>query len=1142
MNKFAFLSAVAVAAVVAPAAGYAQEITSVIEGTVTDEAGAPVAGATVIVTDLRTGTSRTISADSGGRFSARGLTVGGPYSVTATAAGFQGQTVEGLNTSTQGATTLSFNLTAAEAADAGTIVVTAQRANVQLRAIGPGQAFGEDVLDNVPSFTNDIRDVIRIDPRVSLDRDFEVDRVSCLGANDRSNTFTVDGQVQADVFGLNGTPFASRTVTPLPYDAIRQTSVEFAPFDVQYGQFTGCAINVVSRSGTNDIHGSAFFTYTGSSLNGDTLRGNAINFAPFDEYRWGATLGGPLIRDKLFLFAAYEESDTGDAQERGPIGAGFSNEQAFVTEAQFNEISQIIRDTYGVDTGPIGRTLAETSRRFFGRLDWYVSDNHRLELTYQRLDETDIGTSDLNANVLTGYNSFVNRGTASNYYSGRFYSTWNDRFSTEVRVSRAEVRDIQDPVGGTEATGPNPSPRIVVGVQNGTAQGSIVAGPSFSQSGNDLYTRIMQGRLSGNYDAGGHRLTVGMEVNHLNAYNLFLQNATGTLTFRNIDDLRAGLLSGGTNTNPTGEQILAGSGAGAYGNFSATGDINDVAARFERAIWSVYAQDEWSPTDALKILAGVRMDWFSGDAPPHNANFQARYGFSNAVSFSAIDPVILPRFAITYDMDPGGLFSRTQVRAGVGIFSGGDPAVWFSNAFSNNGRASGAGSSTSPLCDPFETNGRLTVLQNGQFTGFPQCVVTAGQNQGAIGDARVQSTDPNIKQPTVVRANFGIATDLNFGGGGGGFLDGWRLNLDYIYSYFRDPFQIVDLTQTPDIRVGLAGQTIDGRPIYQTIDPLRAGCNAVLQGTGGTPPVYTGVTPVCFTTARDDELQLTNADSASSHVASIILSKRFRGGLFTSGGSSFFSAGYSYTNSKDRSLMNNSTATSNYDNVAAYDRQNLELGTSSYETRHNFTMGASFGNEFFGNLETRIGFVFTAREGRPYNTTFGGSGVLSDAQSGSNNALLYVPTGISDPNVVYTATGSGQNARTAAENAELFDAYINANPCISRYRGSVVPRNSCRNSWYKDLDLQFSQELPGPLANDRLRLILNFDNFLNFLDDSWNILQRKSASNQNVNVIALNSIDSQGRYVLGAFNPFDGNSVQNSASLWRIQVGLRYRF
>ncbi len=1128
------------AGLAAPA--HAQQITSGIEGNVTDANGATISGASVVITDTRTGSVRRLTTSADGYFRADSLVTGGPYTVTATAPGFEGQTVNNVNINLSGNTSLSFELSAG--ADDNIIVVTATQAGVSQLAIGPGTSFGAEELEAFPSITRDIRDIIRIDPRVSLDRSNEVDRISCLGGNDRSNAFTVDGIAQSDNFGLNGTPFASRNNLPLPYDVIAETSVEFAPFDVQYGAFTGCAINVVTKSGTNDFHGTAFFTYTGDGLTGDTVDGVDVTPAPFDRYRWGATLSGPVFKDRLFFTFGYEETDLGDSQDDGPIGAGFANELGFITTEQFNEISTILQNSYGIDTGGIARSLPESSRRFFGRGDLYINDDHRLEVTYQRLEEENVEPDDLNTSNFTGLNTFEVEGTESDYYSARLYSNWTDNFSTEVRLSRSDVQDIQGPVGGGEAQSDNPIPRIIVGVinpANGNI-GSVQAGPGFSRTSNELNTRITQGKVQGNLLAGNHSLTLGVEVNELRVFNLFAQNSTGTLTFANVTDLRNGVLSGGTNTFPSAAAILSGQAAGAYGNFTASGDINDAAATFKRTIFSVYGQDDWQATSQLNLLLGLRVDWYDGDGATQNPAFFDRYGFSNSTPFSKLDPVLLPRFGFTYNVENEGFFRGTQIKGGAGIFTGGDPTVYFSNAFSNNGFAVGFGASDNAACDSAEgADGRIDVLQNGQFTGVPQCIVTVGGQQSARGLADTQSTDPDFKSPTVIRANLGFATEF---GTGGGFFDDWRLNVDYIYSHFKNPIDFVDLSQVVNPSVGLSGFTIDGRPIYAAIEPTRAGCNAQLQNQGGIPLTYTGVTPACFGTSRDDEIQLTNGASYDSHVASVILSKRFDRGLLTDGGGINFSLGYAFTDANSNRYNNSSTATSSYDIVASADRQNNAIATSEYETRHNFTLGLNVREQFFGDYDTQFGFVFVARSGRPYSATFDNGGIFNDSASGSDNALLYVPTGPGDPNVVYTNTLAGTRViQTAAEAESGFNSYIDANKCIAKFRGQTLPRNSCRSESFYDLDLRFSQEIPGPGrffgVEDKIKLYADFDNFLNLIDSGANVFRRQEYTTA---IINAQRPDGQGRYVLNGFFPDDLNRIQTSSSLWRIQVGVSYAF
>lgn len=1142
MKKFSLFCAAAALAM--PAAIHAQAITSEIEGQVTDSAGAPIANATVTITDTRTGASRTTVTGADGLFTARGLTTGGPYTVTATAAGYQGQTVENINTTLQGATSLTFSLESTAAAEGETIVVTGSRVRLTQLAVGPGTSFGPETIENVPSFNRDIRDVIRSDPRVSLDRDdggSGQDRISCLGGNDRGNSFTIDGIPQGDIYGLNDTGFASRSSTPIPYDAVRETQVQFAPFDVEYSGFTGCAINVVTRSGSNEYHGDAFFEYSNNDLRGDRVADRGV--APIQpEKRWGVALGGPIIRDRLFIFGAYEHQEAGQSQDEGPAGADYPNPQNGIPVTAFNEISEVLRTVYGVDTGPLVTSRPFKNDRYFVRGDLQITDDHRLEATYQRLEESTLRTDDLftgNSPQAIGQNTFYLSGTKSDYYSARLYSQWNDALSTEIRGSYSDIQDLQDPFGGGEAQSDNPIPRFIVGIDNPTGiDGTVLAGPGTSRSANDLKTKVYQFRALANYDGGDHQLKFGVEVNHADLFNLFVQNATGTFVFRNINDLREGLLSPGLGNNQTSTtpgNVVPGNTEGFFINTTASGDITEAAAAFKRTIFSVYGQDQWRVTDPLELTLGMRIDWFNGGQPNYNPNFASRYGITNTVGFDNLDPVLLPRIAATYDLSDFAVFTRTQLRAGVGIFSGGDPLVWFGNAFQNNGFGFGQGTLQAAGCPTQSPTTQVDVVVNGQFTGLPACAVAAGAQQAARGLGDTQSISPEIKVPTVLRANFGIQTDIN---AGDGFFSGWRINADYIYSRYRNAFTLVDLAQTVNPALGLNGFTIDGRPIYRSIDPDAANCNATLVDL--TPaPVYTGVTAACFNTSRDDELQLSNSGGYDSHVASIFLSKDFDRGIITPGGGVFMSLGYAYTNAQDRRNLYNSTAGSNYDLTAAFDRQNPAASRGFYESRHNITFRTTFTEQFFDDFDTRFGIDFVARSGRPYSLTFTGGGIFNDDVSGSDNALLYVPSGTNDPNI--------SPLSNAAAVQQLFD-FTQSLDCARSYAGRSIVRNTCSNDWYFDLDLTFSQELPGPGrffgVEDRIKLYATADNFLNLLDRDWNVQRRRNFAGLQ-DVATLGGIDPQGRYIISGFtgDSFDAdNQINVSSSVWRIKVGISYEF
>ena len=262
--------------------------------------------------------------------------------------------------------------------------------------------------------------------------------------------------------------------------------------------------------------------------------------------------------------------------------------------------------------------------------------------------------------------------------------------------------------------------------------------------------------------------------------------------------------------------------------------------------------------------------------------------------------------------------------------------------------------------------------------------------------------------------------------------------------------------------------------------------------------------------------------------------------------------------------MYNSTAGSNYDNLAAFDRQNPAASRGFFSSRHNISSRLAFREEFFDDLSTRLAVTFVARSGRPYSLTFTGGGEFNDSASGFENALAYIPTGPNDPNVVFldTLNSAGAVLRTAAQNAADLDGYISSLKCANKYRGKSIPRNTCSNDWYFDVDLSFSQEIPGPGRlfgkRDKLKVYAMMDNLLNFLDNDWNVQRRRQfaglqdiatagrASANSGAIAAVQAVDNQGRYVISGFNGLNNiasdNQINVSSSVWRLKVGISYEF
>ncbi len=1122
--KTTLCSGVALAAMAASVPAISQEITSVVRGTVTTPAGNAAAGYTVVVTDTRTGAARTTTTNANGVFAVRGLTVGGPYTVRVSGGQYEDFLLTDIFTSL-GSGDQSFNIALVDAqVGIEEITVTASAISVTNLAIGPSSAFNLEQIQNLPSISRQVRDIIRIDPRVNIGRSNggEGSGISCSGASGRVNSFTIDGVRAADPFGLNASGNLARSTFPIPFDSLSAVSVEFSPVDVEYGQFTGCNVNVVTKSGSNDFHGSAFFLYNSDSLTGTDIEGNnVVGDASFDRYNWGADIGGPVIEDKIFFYFAYEETDTADVQEEGPAEAGFSN-ASNLSLAEVERIRNILINQYGRDPGDIVRTLPNTSVRYFGRLDWNINDNHRLEATYSRLEEDRLLGDAINTGRgdFTFRDNFQQRGSVSDTYAVRLFSNWSDNFSTELRASRNDVNDIQSPVFGGEAQDTN-VPRISIRdlpFANEFFGTDFVSGPGIFRSANQLDTRIDQIKAKGTYVAGDHEITFGYELDSLDVFNLFIINATGTIFFDSIDQLETGIAS----------RIRQG--------VSFSGDPTDAAAEFKRNIHTLYVQDEWSVSPSFTLTAGLRYDFYkSDDTPLTNPSFNTRYGFNNQQAFDGLD-ALQPRIGFSWELPDS--FGDTTITGGFATFSGGDPTVWFANAFQNFGGALGVGDTASAAgC----TDADLNVLAGGSFGGIPACVTAAGQAQAQQFGGAVAAIDPNLKLATQNRFSFGVqhyTADT-----GSDFFDDWQIQLDVIYSDSVNAFDFVDISLTE------VGTAPDGRPIFEQIDPRQPGCNATFQGIRQG---FAGVTPECvrgfeagdtFGDLRPDsdfqDIILTNAVNGGGHSLSI--SAQFQKEFEVSNTGTFdFRAGYAYTDNVVGNAGGSSTAGSNFEEVTTSNFNNVPLGTSANNNRHNITVGMTYREEFFDDLATSITAFFRARSGRPLSYVFDdatSNRVFGDSDSEARS-LLYVPTGPNDPLVNFGADFD----------TDAFFRFVNANG-LDDFAGQIIDRSTNSQAWTADIDLRFQQELPGLgfFEDDKFLLFIDFENFLNFIDSGAGVKRfiRSGDVGEAISLVeASATTDANGNVAQYNFNEFTAPTTffDVDDTLWRINLGIRYQF
>jgi len=1064
----------------------AQDTSSQIRGRILDASGQPVSGANVVVEDTRTGVERNYISNSSGLFLATRLPVGGPFIVTINNV----KTVE-VPTITLGDTyNLTINLQQAAAIEE--IITIGQTADLIDTAPGPSATFNLEELNSAVNFNRDIKDVYSIDPRLNLDG-FQI---NCAGKHPRFNSITLDGVSQNDRFGLNTNGYSTATGMPFPFDAIQQVSVELAPFDVSYGGFSACNVNAVTKSGSNEFEFNVFYEFTNEELINDSLDGQDLSSESYDETRQGFSVGGPIIKDKLFFFATYEESEEPRFLAAGYAGSGNGEERPWLSQADYDRVVAISNNLYNYDPGGEGQNGEQTDEKYLVRLDWNINDDHNASLIYNFYEGVQSRSSDSDAFEFEFANHFYDKGAEFETTTLILNSQWNDAFSTQFFYSQNEMIDSQVTVGPKEFG----DHQISV---NGRSN-VVYLGADDSRQANGLSYDGDFLKLSGQFLMGDHVISGGYERESLDIFNIFVQHSRGG-EWDYFDDSASNAAAcdlldaqGRFNDQSCGTTGIDKFELGKpsriyYGSGGGTNNANDAAASFENVLNSVYLQDEifFNEMD-LSIVLGLRYDWFeSDDRPVFNQAFTTlNNGLRNDANIDGVD-IVMPRVGFTWGVTP-----EVSLRGGVGLYSGGNPNVWLSNAWSNDGLTNVQttenfffGTSCDTGNDPANCTGYRDnvfdgsiVLTGAQRPGYDvtqaQIDFVANTTPANAADSRLVLVDPNYKQPGEWKFALGGTWDTPL----------WDILLeaDIMYSRLEDPAIYVDVSQDQ------IGTTPLGTPVYGYV---RGEDNYMLSNTTG---------------------------NASATVFSLTLDKAFDWGLD-------LRFGYAYTDGEDVSPMTSFTAQSSYGNLATNNPNNPSAGDSNYITPHRLTLRAGFAREFFGDNTTRITLMAYAKEGQPSTFTMFSDGLIGD--DFNSRHLLYIPTGAADPAVVF-----GPNFDQAAFSA--FAASKGFAP------GTFASRNSANADWSNRFDLRIDQEFPLFVDNLKGRVFVKFYNIGNLLNDDWG--RQYDAPFASIRVVD-GDYDAAGNGGVGVFNynefnPGDETDLQTFSSLWEIRMGIEINF
>ncbi len=745
-----------------------------IRGVLVDSEGSPVANQTVVVIHNPTGRKKLVTTSENGVFQLSGLNVGGPYTITLNDdSTYKASDITELYLKV--GRTKSVRMSATNKDSAGTVVtVVGTRAMAGSFKKGPSYEFDERDISNTAAISRDIKSILKRNSKVMVDLGVDGGpALSIAGGNIRSNSLTVDGVKQNDDFGLNKNGYPGRR-TPISLDAIEQLEVNIAPHDVTYGDFQGGNVNVVTKSGTNEFSGSAFYFRSGESLIGDKSKGENLNIGDFEEDTYGFTIGGPVIQDKLFFFLSYEKFESTSPYQftlDNQNGVTEANERIGITQADFDQIAQIANDVWNYDIGGYNVPKEESDEKILLKLDWYINEDHRASLTHQDNSGNTVrdywGETFPSEPWTTAESNRYNQAETLKTYSLQLFSDWTADLSTEIKISNKKVVTSQDPLLGANFE------QMLITTDNG---GQLYIGPDMFRHANKLNNERFALKLKADYYLNeDHKLTFGWEHEKLDIYNLFVFGSLGFVEFASVSDFENNL------------------GFHVYQN-ALSGNPLDAVDQFQYTVDTIYLQDEWSVTEDLTLSYGFRYSSYSNsDKPELNPNFVDRHGFNNQENFDGLS-LFEPRVGFTYDYDDDTVF-----RGGLGLFGGGAPNVWLSNSYGNDGRRKVFTGCFGGCSDGHSTP--QEILDSLAAGGF-------GGSTNINGDTN--SISPDFEIPSIWKLNLGFdrRQDLGFLG------NEWLLSTEVIFS------EVNNAAKYTELNFQQVGTAPDGRPIYDDVAPF----------------------------------------------------------------------------------------------------------------------------------------------------------------------------------------------------------------------------------------------------------------------------------------------------------------------------------
>jgi hypothetical protein len=1083
----------------------AQVTTSTITGSAKSANGEFLVGATITATHVPSGTVYTTIAQKDGLFTLPGLRVGGPYTVRVDFVGQESQSYDNIYLQLGEAYNINAVLGIKEKELAGVVISSTGRRAAADKG-GMSTVMGARQLTTLPTISRSITDFTRATPQANGNN---------FGGRDaRYNNITVDGANLNNNFGLSTDPLPGAGNNPVSLDAIQEVSVSLAPYDVKQGNFTGGNIAAITKSGTNTYHATAYTYWQNQKLVGDKVAGEKANNPDFKSRIYGASAGGAIIKNKLFLFVNYEKETKPPASgiTWSPTGGSGSGNTSEVTAADLQKVSDYLSNTFDYNPGVFDNfpSFKNENHKVLGKLDWNISSQHKLTLKFsdfKGVQDFQPSQSGNIAGTFSGATYGPKFSASAMSFSSVLYqqedivrsgafelnSNFKGRFSNQLLATATKIRSDKTHEGANF-----PFIDILWDAPTDKRNYISVGNEPFNGNNNKVHNDVFTVTDNFSYYSGKHSLTAGVSYEFQKVGNMFMRGSQGYFVFANVNDFvtnKAPLKYAQTYSLIEGQDAV----------FSAQLKIGQLSA---------YLQDEINFTPQFKLTFGVRMDKpiFPEDPIENPANsllsFQDLKGnsvkYSNGV-WPKATALFSPRVSFRYDLMGD---KSVIIRGGTGLFTGRIPYVYLTNIPTNSGMYQYSASVDNTVSG-INMNNFLLDPDPKTYNPFFNTSLPANRfptTAGTVASADFVVTDPNYKFPQIWRTDFAVDQQLG---------KNWKLTVEMLYTKDINATYMFDANQNAPTGTVTTGSYTRG---YFT--------------SSGSRRLNSNIS---------NAMVLTSASKGSSFVATAQIEKAFTKGFYGS-------LAYTYTFAQNLTENPGSQASSVYNaNNTAGTLNDLELAYTNFAVPHRVIANVSYRVEYLKHLGTTISMIYEGAPQGRYTYVYNGS-VNNQGQNSAN--LMYIPTDARNASEIkfvdrsYTINGNPV-LFTAAQQAEIFEAYISQDKYLNKHRGQVAERNGAQYPWYNRVDMKLIQDIFTNIGKQRHSLQFSADvfNVLNLLNNKWGIRDIYTVRNPLTVSSVTNGIPS---FYITSYNgaPVSKTFVNNvsTATTWAMQLGLRYIF